>query len=299
MTLAATVPLPAHLPIHLPIEAQALLKTATRTETPCGTGSMVWHLWGRDSGQPSRAPLVLLHGGSGSWMHWLRNIQALVDAGRWVLVPDLPGFGDSAAPLHGTDADTIPEPLAQGLQALLGERACDLVGFSFGGMVAGMVAAQFPARVAQLVLVGAPGLGIAPQKAIRLNAWRHLADAGQRDAVHRSNLAALMLLHPESITELALRLHAANVLRDRMKGRSLSRTDVLVRSLAQVQCPVHAIYGAEDALYRGRMDALAPALRQAPGFRALTLIEEAGHWVQFERPEAFDAALLAALDAAL
>ena len=295
MTLAATVP----LPIYLPIEAQALLKTATRTETPCGTGSMVWHLWGRDSGQPSRAPLVLLHGGSGSWMHWLRNIQALVDAGRWVLVPDLPGFGDSAAPLHGTDADTIPEPLAQGLQALLGERACDLVGFSFGGMVAGMVAAQFPARVAHLVLVGAPGLGIAPKKAIRLNAWRHLADAGQRDAVHRSNLAALMLLHPEAITELALRLHVANVLRDRMKGRSLSRTDVLARSLEQVQCPVHAIYGAEDALYRGRMDALAPALRQTPGFRALTLVEEAGHWVQFERAEAFNEVLLSTLNAAL
>ena len=40
--------------------------------------------------------MLLLHGGSGSWTHWLRNIQPLVDAGRQVLVPDLPGFGDSA-----------------------------------------------------------------------------------------------------------------------------------------------------------------------------------------------------------
>jgi len=216
-----------------------------------------------------------------------------------VLAPDLPGFGDSAAPLHGTDADALPELLEQGLQCLLGDAACDLVGFSFGGMVAGLVAAQFAARVARLVLVGAPGLGIAPEKAIRLNAWRHLAQASRRDEVHRRNLAALMLFQPESITELALRLHVANVLRDRMKGRSLSRTDVLARSLAQVQCPVHAIYGSEDALYRGKMQALEPALRQAPRFRALTLIEAAGHWVQFERAEAFNETLLSSLSAAL
>lgn len=91
-------------------------------------------------------------------------------------VTDLPGFGDSAAPMHGTDADALPGLVEQGLQCLLGDAACDWVGFSFG-MVAGFIAGQFAAQVARLVLVGAPGLGIAPQKAIRLNAWRHLAKA--------------------------------------------------------------------------------------------------------------------------
>ncbi|CDS54842.1 2-hydroxy-6-oxo-6-phenylhexa-2,4-dienoate hydrolase [Polaromonas sp. CG9_12] len=265
-------------------------------ETPCGTGTMVWHLWGKATRHPALAPVVLLHGGSGSWTHWLRNIGALADSGRWVLVPDLPGFGESDMPLHGTDADALPGPVEQGLQCILGDAACDLVGFSFGGMVAGFIAEQFCERVARLVLVGVPGLGIAPEKAIRLNAWRHLAEPAQRNAVHRRNLAALMLLHPESITELALRLQVANVLRDRMKGRSLSRTNVLARSLAQLKCPVHAIYGREDALYRGMMECLAPVLRLAPGFRALTLVDAAGHWVQFERAEAFDEALVALLN---
>ncbi|MDB5929104.1 MAG: alpha/beta hydrolase fold protein [Polaromonas sp.] len=282
----------------LPAEAQALLARATRCETPCRTvsGTMVWHLWGQQGFDASLAPLLLLHGGSGSWTHWLRNIDALAASGRRVLVPDLPGFGDSAAPLHGNDADAVPELLAQGLQCLLGDAACDVAGFSFGGMVAGFLAAQWPARVARLVLVGAPGLGIAPEKIIRLKAWRHRPTASERDGIHRHNLAALMLFNPEAITELALRLHVANVVRDRMQGRSLSRTDALARALARVACPVQAIYGAEDALYRGRMAALAPALRQAPGFQALTLIEAAGHWVQFEQAEAFNTALLAALD---
>lgn len=285
--------------IQLPPEAQLLLRTANRVETPCGSGTMVWHTWGQATRQPGLAPLVLLHGGSGSWMHWLRNIPALVESGRWVLVPDLPGFGDSAVPASGSDADALPEPMEQGLGILVGGAACDLVGFSFGGMVAGFIAERFAARAARVVLVGAPGLGVAPEKAIRLRAWRHLADSGQRDAIHRHNLAALMLHREESITELALRLHIANVLRDRMKGRSLARTDALVQSLARLRCPVYAVYGREDALYLGKLDLLQAALEKAADFRGLTLIEGAGHWVQFERTGAFDEALVAALDAGL
>jgi 2-hydroxy-6-oxonona-2,4-dienedioate hydrolase len=283
--------------IQLPPEAQQLLRTASRFETPCGSGTMVWHTWGQATRQPGLAPLVLLHGGSGSWMHWLCNIPALVESGRWVLVPDLPGFGDSAVPVCGSDADALPEPMEQGLGILVGGAACDLVGFSFGGMVAGFIAERFAERAARVVLVGAPGLGVAPEKAIRLRAWRHLADSGQRDAIHRHNLAALMLHREEVITELALRLHISNVLRDRMKGRSLARTDALGQSLARLRCPVHAIYGREDALYRGKLDLLQAALENAPDFRSLALIEDAGHWVQFERAGAFDEALLATLDA--
>ena len=77
----------------------------------------------------------------------------------------------------------------------------------------------------------------------------------------------------------------------------MSRTDVLARTLAGVRCPVHAIYGNEDVLYRGQTKALESALRQVPTFKTLTLIESAGHWVQFERADAFNEALQAALDA--
>lgn len=284
--------------IQLPPEALALLRTASRFETPCGDGAMVWHTWGQATRRPGLAPLVLLHGGSGSWMHWLRNISALAASGRWVLVPDLPGFGDSAAPPQGTDADVLPEPVEQGLALLVGEAACDLVGFSFGGMVAGFLADRFPARAARLVLVGAPGLGVSPERAVRLRAWRHITDAAERDAIHRHNLSALMLYREDAITELALRLHIANVLRDRMKGRSLARTDALAQSLDRVGCPVWAIYGREDALYRGKLEALQAALGRAVDFRELALVDDAGHWLQFERAEAFDKALLTALEAA-
>lgn len=288
----------ADTPPAPPPEVQRLLDRATRLETPCGSGSMVWHRWQPDPALANapHLPVVLLHGGSGSWTHWLRNIDALVGSGREVLAADLPGFGDSAPPAAGNDADVLAAPVQTGLQLLLGEAACDLVAFSFGGMVAGFLAAQWPARVARLVLVGSPGLGVASRNTVTLTAWRHLPDPAEREAVHRKNLAALMLYRPEAITALALRVHSDNTLRDRMKGRRLAYTDMLARTLAEVRCPVDAIYGREDALYRERQEALALALQSAPNFRGMHWIDNAGHWVQFEQPQAFDAVLRAVLE---
>jgi pimeloyl-ACP methyl ester carboxylesterase len=267
---------------------------ATRRETPCGAGVMVWRSWG-DTGvhQP---PVVLFHGGSGSWTHWVRNIGPLVAAGRQVIAADLPGFGDSAMPPSGGDADALVAPLAEGLNALLGGVPCDLVGFSFGGMTAGMLLAEHPALARRLVLVGAPAMGVTPERQFELKAWRHLPTAAEQEAVHRFNLAALMLKDGSLIDGLALELHIANLQRDRMPRRRLAHTDILARSLTRVRCPVHAIYGAHDALYKAWIHQLEAAYAAAaPNVRGLTLIPDSGHWVQFERPEAFDAALLRAL----
>ncbi|MET1115858.1 MAG: alpha/beta fold hydrolase, partial [Comamonas sp.] len=48
-----------------------------------------WRVWGTGT------PLVLIHGGHGSWMHWIHNIGPLAQHFQ-VIVPDLVGFGDSA-----------------------------------------------------------------------------------------------------------------------------------------------------------------------------------------------------------
>jgi 2-hydroxy-6-oxonona-2,4-dienedioate hydrolase len=59
---------------------------------------------------------------------------------------------------------------------------------------------------------------------------------------------------------------------------------------------VWAIYGEHDALYQSQMDEVRAVLQTARDFRDMTVVPGAGHWVQYERPEAFNAALLAALD---
>ena len=284
----------AGLSAGVPAELQDLAALAERRTTPCGAGQMLWHVWGQ--AHPGVAPLVLLHGGSGSWTHWVRNIDPLVAAGRQVWVPDLPGFGGSDVPAKGTDGDAMVAPLNEGLLHLAQGQPVDLVGFSLGGMVAGMLLAAHPQLAQRLVLVGAPAMGVVPERQFELRAWRHLSDPAEQLEVHRHNLAALMLHDPQHIDGLALDLHVANMQHDRMPRRRLSSTDILARSLPRVPCPVHVIYGQHDALYRQYINRLEAAYAAVvPDLRGFTLIDGAGHWVQFEKPQAFDAALLAAL----
>lgn len=272
-------------------EVEALQRRAECIETPCGDGALVWHRWGPAGG----APVLLLHGGSGSWTHWLRNIAALADAGRSVWVPDLPGFGESAAPPDGHDADVLPGWLELGLQQRLGEQPVDLVGFSFGGLVAGLWAQARPARVARLVLVGSPGLSAELLPPLDLRRWDALPAGDARLAVHRHNLLQLMLAHDSAASDLAVALHAANVERDRLRRRRLMLTAALVPVLPALRCPVLGIWGDEDVLYRHRLPLIVQVLATAPGFRSLDLLPGAGHWVQFEAAEAFNVALAAVL----
>ena len=288
------VPTPADAGAALPDEVLQVLSRGRRTHTPCGEGRLVWHIWGEGQARPELPPLVLLHGGSGSWTHWLRNVGPLAASGRLVLVPDLPGFGDSDLPPGGADADVMPAPIEQGLDELVGPTPCDLVGFSFGAMVGGLLAREQPLRAQRLVLVGPPGLGLPEREKIELKGWRHLPEALQ-PAAHAHNLRELMLHHGESITPLACRLQALNAQRDRLPGRRLARTDLLARTLAHVACPVHLLYGAEDRFFRGQDEALAQALAAWPAFGERWVLPGAGHWVQFEQAAAFNAALLGLL----
>ncbi|TFY98835.1 alpha/beta fold hydrolase [Ramlibacter rhizophilus] len=248
---------------------------------------MVWHVWG------SGRPVVLLHGGSGSWTHWLRNVEALARAGWRVCVPDLPGFGDSLAPPEARDAADLVAPLAQGVREVAGE-ACPWVGFSFGGLTAVLTVAAHPQLATRLVLVGVPGLGLRNRR-LALTPWLGLSDPEARRRAHRRNLQVLMLHDPASIDEDTLALHAANLVRDRMRQRKLALTDVVARTLPSLQLPVDAILGEQDALYAGQLEAVEALLRQAPSFGRMLRIPQAGHWVQYEAPERFDAALLGLL----
>ncbi len=266
----------------------ALEAGARRVLTPCGQGSTVWHIWG------SGRPVVLLHGGSGSWTHWVRNIGTLVEMGRTVCVPDLPGFGDSASLPHGTDADAVSEWVEQGLSVLIGTAQCDIVAFSFGSLVGAFLAEAWPGRVRQLVLVGSPALTADTGPTLDLRPWKDVKEP-ERTAAIRYNLHSLMLSRDASISELAIRLHAENLERDRMRQRRLFRTDILLRTLPTLECQVAGIWGCEDALYRERLHVLCPALSSAPRFRYLSLVGDAGHWVQFEQPERFNDALASIL----
>jgi len=271
-------------------ELAALDARAQRLEVPCGDGNMVWRRWGEGR------PLVLLHGGGGAWNHWVRNIDAL-SAHYAVWAPDLPGFGDSDLPSEGGDADTLTGAVDAGARMAFGDVPFDIVGFSFGGMVAGFLAARQPERVRRLVLVGTPGMGLSSRKVADLRSWRKLTDPAEVEAAHRHNLLQLMLHDPASLDDLAVAMQIVNTLADRLKDRRIAHTDALARELPDVRCPLYGILGAEDALYKGKHDALRVILSRVQDMREIAVIPEAGHWAQFERADAFNATLLRMLAA--
>jgi pimeloyl-ACP methyl ester carboxylesterase len=103
--------------------------------------------------------LVLLHGYAETALMWKPIIPAL--APRFtVIVPDLPGIGDSAIPADGLDMNTAAIRM-HALVRSLGVEKAEVVGHDIGLMVAYAYAAQFPSEVTKLVLMDAflPGVG--------------------------------------------------------------------------------------------------------------------------------------------
>jgi pimeloyl-ACP methyl ester carboxylesterase len=261
-----------------------LERTAVRTETPCGDGTMVWRSWGEGP------VLVLFHGGAGSWRHWAHNIDALSEQYR-LLVPDQPGLGESAFPPVGDDAMAVAQILARGIDAVLGvDTRYDVAGFSFGGTMATCVGAIHGARVRSVTIVGSSGVGPSGS-AVELLKVRHLAGE-ECVATHRINLNRLMIADPARIDDLALAIQEWNTRHSRLKTPTLSRSGALPRALAQVTAPVNGIWGELDAPANPRAPQRVVTLRALRPDADVRMIPGAGHWVAYEAPEQFNAMLL-------
>ena len=101
-----------------------------------------------------------------------------------------------------------------------------------------------------------------------------------------------MMLHdPESIDTAALYIQAHNVLRDRLRKRRLARGDCLLQEQKKWTCPVHTIWGELDILYKETMPLIPQAL-SACRHVSHQVIKGAGHWVMYEKPQAFNNAVL-------
>jgi len=256
---------------------------AAHATTPCGAGSMAWRSWGEGPA------LVLLHGGSGSWRHWVRTIPAF--AGGWrVLAPDHPGLGESELPSAPYSPSSIAAIIAQGVETLLapGERY-DLVGFSFGGLIAGHLAAQHGDRVRSLTINGSGGLGV-PRSPTPLEKVRSKTGA-ERIEAHRTNLSRLMIHDVARIDDLAIAIQDWNSIHARLDSRQFAQTMTLAEAITAATAPLNAIWGGRDATgwphIEDRRVALQ-ALRPTVDFR---IVPDAGHWTAYEAPEAFNAIL--------
>jgi 2-hydroxy-6-oxonona-2,4-dienedioate hydrolase len=265
-----------------PALIDTLDKASIRRTTPVGDGDLVWRTWGTGE------PLVLLHGGTGSWMHWMRNVEDL-SRDYMLLVPDIPGSGESASPHLPTNVETVAAALVAGVDAILGpERRFAVAGFSMGGLISGFVTKLAGDRVTTLVLVGAVGTTARRATMAPMKSWRRLRSDDAKREAHRTNLSILMVHDPAAIDEPALYMQFHNAERSRVRGKHINPTGDLSTTLPSFKGRLASIWGEHDAtagpyLYE-RRDKLA---QLKPG-ASFDVIPGAGHWVQYEAAEPFN-----------
>jgi pimeloyl-ACP methyl ester carboxylesterase len=244
-------------------------------------------------------PLILIHGGFGSWLHWRDNIAALAQH-HTVFALDLPGFGLSCDAAPQSDIDALARPVGEaiaGLRATLAPPLRDtrpgIAAFSFGTAVAVRVALLFPDAVAGLLLVNPPGLGQVSEEVKALQA--HAAEAARSQGL-RAGLAItlneLMVKDPALATPEALDLLEQCVRQNRFVSRQLSRSVHLRPMLAALQVPVHVVLGQDDPHQRHELAARRDWLAQNLGPESVSVIADSGHWLQYEQAARFNALAL-------
>ncbi len=234
-------------------------------------------------------PLVLLHGDYGSWTHWTRNLPGLSARYR-VLVPDLPGYGSSEMLAGDFSEQRLARSLRAALCQLVPDDSYRLAGFSFGGIVAGHLAAQDGGRVSHLLVSGPGGLG-APHPSTMPTLERSMPGAGRAEAiaVQQRNLTRLMIHDPKKADELAARIHLENIERTRTRIGTIPRTTTLLAVMPLISARLSAIWGGNDRYSTERTAVESERLmrRFHPGLD-FRVIDGVGHWAPYENPGAFE-----------
>ena len=249
-----------------------------------------WRRFGADGA--GRPPIVLLHGGHGSWMHWLRNVESL-SATRTLWLPDLPGFADSDAPPKPSAGEAAVGPLLKALGGTLDQligagTPIVLGGFSFGGLVAAKLAAQRGA-IDRLVLLGSGGHATLRRLSTEMINWRRSPDRAAERAALKHNLDALML-HNKGFDPLAFDIHDISCHGTRFRSKDVSLSGGLQAAIDTLDCPQLLVWGEFDVTADPR-PLVAGLTRSHPNRQGL-VVEGAGHWVQYERAGEINAALL-------
>ena len=254
--------------------------------------------------EQGQGPLVLLcHGWPELSYSWRHQIPAIAAAGFHVAAPDMRGFGRSSAPAEiGAYSifDNVGDMVA--LVTALGEEQAVIVGHDWGAPVAWHAAmfrpdmftkvageAEFERDVA-LTMRQVLGRGVSDPAALYITEGKGFL----------GNIDPVVKL-PDWLTEADIAYFADAYRTSGFRGglnwyRNLDRNWELTAPWqgAQIQQPSLFVAGSMDSVITGLIGAkrVTELERVLPNLRQKLIIEGAGHWVQQERPDEVNAALI-------
>lgn len=257
--------------------------------------------------EPGARPVVLLHGfGPPALWQWHPQI-APVSRCRPVLMLDLLGFGDSSSTPGGPTLDTQVDAIVDLLDAQ-GMSRVDVVGVSYGGMVAMELALRVPDRIASLVLVSSPGRAFEAddqRPLVRAHGVSGMADLLlPRDGPEVDRLLSVAYAHPPRVPPALLDDVADSLYAHRRREkteilRQIPRDyDAVAEQSWRLEVPTLVVWGAEDQIFPIASGLrLMSQLETGLGAPArMVVVPGAGHVPNLERPRAFNRTLLDWLD---
>lgn len=244
-----------------------------------------WHYLQGGSGPT----LLLAHGFGGSADNWIRIAPLLRPRFR-LLIPDLPGFGDSASP-DGLrfDSEAQAARLSRFLDAL-DVRECLVAGNSMGGHVATTLAVREPGRIRALWLLAPLGVrAIAPGEVLQSidsgdRDYLEISSAGQfRQRVVSTMFASKVWMPGPLLKVLAASAAAIRHEAPRMLREARFESEALESLARRVPQPVLLQWGEEDRVVN---PAGLPVLANAFANSHSARLAGCGHLPMFERPRA-------------
>lgn len=267
-----------------------------------------------DGGLPNdqRPVLLFVHGLSSSLSFWDLELSSF-DADYRVVALDLPGFGASGRP----DAPYTPPWYADVVLAFadtLGIERFTWVGHSMGGQIGITAALAHPERFERLVLAAPAGIErfTAGEAAWMKGYWTETRALEADEPAIRANFTDFVFNRHDALVERWIEERVRLRGTDAFQGTSVAVSrcvagmlDHPVRDrLGALTVPTLVVFGTADhlipnpILHGGRTRHVgAIAAAEIPGAE-LVLVPGAGHGVQHDAPEAFDAAVRAFLGGA-
>ena len=248
--------------------------------------TVCWRIWGK--GQP----IIFLHGGYGSWRHWIKQVIYLAKDYQ-ILVPDMPGFGESSDLKSAHTPENISLNLYQTFRKLkiTDLDNINLIGFSFGGLISGHLSYQFFKKgieLKNLILVGPGGTGA------RRGPMREMVRRTSKMSfeeilkAHFENLKILMINNPKNIDLLSLYIQLENTNNHRLKSRPISATNTLIKILEKQNIIPYLIFGEKDATVGPYLEERISIFRAACKDIRIHVEINAGHWIMYEKPDNFN-----------